>query len=135
MRYMVPFMKRSLQMGFWRAMMLYIMNGNQWDATIEDFASWSIDYDLWCKLYIFGDLIEASKDTTPDNSRLTTSLITLLPQTFTLEQARNMRRDVGRSITLKSVRNMLNQWVFRGYVRFDETQNIYVKTNSKKHAA
>lgn len=135
MRYMVPFMKRSLQMGFWRAMMLYIMNGNQWDQRIEDFASWSIDYDLWCKLNIFGDLIEANQDATPDNSRLTTSLITLLPATFTFDQACNMRRDVGRSTSQKAVRNMLNQWVFRGYVRFDETQKIYVKTHSKQHAA
>ncbi len=135
MRYMVPFMKRSLLMGFWRAMMLYIMNGNKWDKRIEDFASWSIDYDLWCKLNIFGDLIEANQGATPDNSRLTTSLITLLPDSFTFEQARNMRRDVGRSTTQKAVRNMLNTWVFREHVRYDETKRIYVKTNSKQHAA
>ena len=134
-RYMLPFMKRSLQMGFWRAMMLYIMNGQEWSAEIEDFAAWSIDYDLWCKLFYFGDLIEQSTGETPDNSRYTTSLVTLLPQEFTREQARNMRRDIGRSTNLKDVRNMLNQWVYRGIVRYDEKRNIYVKFESQKQTA
>lgn len=134
-RYMLPFMKRSLQMGFWRAMMLYIMNGQEWNAEIEDFAAWSIDYDLWCKLFYFGDLIEQSNGETPDNSRYTTSLVTLLPQEFTREQARNMRRDIGRSTNLKDVRNMLNQWVYRGIVRYDEKRNIYVKFESQKQTA
>ena len=134
-RYMLPFMKRSLQMGFWRAMMHYIMNGQEWNAEIEDFAAWSIDYDLWCKLFYFGDLIEQSTGETPDNSRYTTSLVTLLPQEFTREQARNMRRDIGRSTNLKDVRNMLNQWVYRGIVRYDEKRNIYVKFESQKQTA
>lgn len=134
-RYMLPFMKRSLQMGFWRAMMLYIMNGYVWNIEIEDFAAWSIDYDLWCKLFYFGDLIEQCSGETPDNSRYTTSLVTLLPQEFTRDQARNMRRDIGRSTNLKDVRNMLNQWVFRGIVRYDEKRNIYVKTDAKKRTA
>lgn len=134
-RYMLPFMKRSLQMGFWRAMMLYIMNGQEWSAEIEDFAAWSIDYDLWCKLFYFGDLIEQSSGETPDNSRYTTSLVTLLPQEFTREQARNMRRDIGRSTNLKDVRNMLNQWVYRGIVRYDEKRNIYLKTDFQKQTA
>lgn len=133
-RYMLPFMKRSLQMGFWRAMMLYIMNGQEWNAEIEDFAAWSIDYDLWCKLFYFGDLIEQSSGETPDNSRYTTSLVPLLPQEFTREQARNMRRDIGRSTNLKDVRNMLNQWVYRGIVSFDEKRNVFVKTETKKQA-
>jgi hypothetical protein len=133
-RYMVPFMKRSLQMGFWRAMMLYIMNGYEWNTAIEDFASWSIDYDLWCKLYYFGDLIEQSTGATPDNSRYTMSLITLLPHEFTREQARNMRRDIGRSTKMADVRNMLNQWVYRGIVSFDEKRNVFVKTETKKQA-
>jgi hypothetical protein len=134
-RYMLPFMKRSLQMGFWRAMMLYVMNGQEWNAEIEQFAAWSIDYDLWCKLFYFGDLIEQCSGETPDNSRYTTSLVTLLPQEFTRDQARNMRRDIGRSTNLKDVRNMLNQWVFRGIVRYDEKRNIYVKTDAKKQTA
>ena len=132
---MLPFMKRSLQMGFWRAMMLYIMNGQEWNAEIEDFAAWSIDYDLWCKLFYFGDLIEQSCGETPDNSRYTTSLVTLLPQEFTREQARNMRRDIGRSTNLKDVRNMLNQWVYRGIVRYDEGRKLYFKTDTQKQVA
>jgi hypothetical protein len=62
------------------------------------------------------------------------SLITLLPHEFTREQARNMRRDIGRSTKMADVRNMLNQWVYRGIVSFDEKRNVFVKTETKKQA-
>ncbi|MBO5699674.1 MAG: hypothetical protein J6R79_06705 [Bacteroidaceae bacterium] len=132
MRYMVPFMKRSLQMGFWRAMMLYMMNGGVWTKDIEDFASWSIDYDLWCKLIYFGDLIEASTSTTPDNQRYTQRLTSLLPDEFTREQARNMRRDAGRSTTARDLSNMLNQWLYRGHIKYDAVRKVYIKTELGK---
>lgn len=135
MKYMVPFMRRSLQIGFWRAVMLYIMNGNQWSKEIEDFATWSIDYDLWCKLYYFGDLIESSVGATPDNTRYNTFLLPLLPMEFSREQARNMRRDAGRSTSSKDVRNMLSQWMYRGFIRFDKERNMYVKTSTEKNAS
>ena len=128
MRYMVPFMKRALQMGFWRAMILYIMNGGVWSADIEAFASWSIDYDLWCKLIFFGDLIEASTSATPDNHRYTQRLTNLLPDEFTREQARNMRRDAGRSTNARDVSNMLNQWLYRGHIKYDAVRKVYIKT-------
>ena len=127
--YMVPFMRRSLQMGFWRAMILYIMNGYQWSTEIADFASWSIDYDLWCKLYYFADLIEGCNAQLPDNSKYNKSLLTQLPNQFTLEQARNVRRDAGRTVNSKDLRNMLSQWIFRGFIYLDTKQNIYIKTN------
>ena len=130
--YMVPFMKRSLQMGFWRAMILYIMNGSVWSKDIERFASWSIDYDLWCKLYFFADIIEGCAGETPDNSRYTKRLTAFLPNEFTREQARNMRKDLGRSTTTRDVSNMLHQWTHRGLVVYDEKRGVYVKTHSEQ---
>ena len=61
--------------------------------------------------------------------------MTLLPNEFTRDQARNMRRDIGRSTNMKDVRNMLNQWVYRGIVRYDEARNIYVKADTNKQVA
>jgi hypothetical protein len=127
-RYMLPFMKRSLQMAFWRACILYIMNGNQWSQEIADFATWSINYDMWVKLHYFGDLIESGIGVTPDNTRYTTSLLPLLPKEFSREQARNMRRDAGRTTSSKDVRNMISQWTFRGFIRYDKQRNLYIKT-------
>jgi hypothetical protein len=119
MRYMVPYMKRSLQMGFWRAMILYVMNGGVWSEDIERFASWSIDYDMWCKQHFFGDMIEGGVDTAPDNSRFSKNLLHLLPEEFTFDQARDMRRDIGRTTNVRDVRNMLHQWVHRGFIALD----------------
>ena len=54
---------------------------------------------------------------------------------FSREQARNMRRDAGRSTSSKDVRNMLSQWMYRGFIRFDKERNMYVKTSTEKNAS
>ena len=133
--YLLAYMKRSLQMGFWRAMMLYIMNGCVWSKDIETFASWSIDYDLWCKVYFFADLIQNSLGDAPDNARYTKRLTTYLPNEFTRDDARNMRQDLGRSTSARDVSNMLSQWVFRGFVTYDEKRQVYIKNHFQKQSA
>lgn len=132
-RHHKPFLFRSLIMGFWRACMLYIMHGYRWSQEIELFASWTVDYDLWCKFHFFGDMIEnATQSTAPDNARYNTSLLALLPDTFTREQARNMRRDIGKGTSAREVRCMLGQWTHRGFIRLDEKQGIYVKIQKQR---
>ena len=113
--------------------MLYIMHGYRWSQEIELFASWTVDYDLWCKFHFFGDMIEnATQSTAPDNARYNTSLLALLPDTFTREQARNMRRDIGKGTSAREVRCMLGQWTHRGFIRLDEKQGIYVKVQKQR---
>ena len=125
-------MFRSLQMGLWRAYLLWIMNGNKWDQTIADFCSWSIDYDMWCKFYYFGQLIEQNSDHIEQSTHRPMMLLSLLPDSFTREEAINMRRLEGKSITSQAVRNMLNQWVFRKFIVLDKETNTYHKTAEGK---
>ena len=131
-KYFLPYLWRSLQQSFWRACILYIMEGYQWTQPIEDFASFSCDYDIWCKFHFFGDLIEnACNNTVPDNSKRRTNLLSLLPDEFTREQARNMRRDMGKGTSSKEMKNMLAQWVHCKKIRFDKDKEIYVKLPKK----
>lgn len=126
---MVPFMKRSLLIAFWRACLLYIMHDG-WSQEIADFCSWSVDYDLWVKAYYFGDMIENSNRDKVDNPYTKRNLLNLLPNKFTREDARNMRRDIGRSTNARDVRNMLTQWTYRGFIRQEE--GIYVKITQQE---
>lgn len=127
-KYLQPFLWRSLKSAFWRACMLYIMEGGKWTQEIADFCSWSLEYDLWCKMHFLGDLIEqACANNIPDNSKRSTNLLSLLPQEFTRDDAQNMRRDMGRDTSSKALRTMLGQWVHCHKIRFDKDREVYVK--------
>ena len=56
------FAKRSLANGFRRAMVLYLANGEKWEKAIEDFIVWSVKYDLWCKMRLFGNQMQEAID-------------------------------------------------------------------------
>ena len=127
-KYFLPYLWRSLLQSFWRACMLYIMEGYQWSQQIADFASWSCEYDLWVKMHFFGDLIEnACNNVVPDNSKRRTNLLALLPDEFTREQARSMRRDLGKGTSSKEMKNMIARWVHCKKIRHDKDRDIYVK--------
>ena len=126
---MLPFLFRSLLMGFWRACMLYIMHGGEWSAEIEQFASWTVDYDLFCKFHFFGDMIEAQEElNNAATMHRATNLLSLLPGTFTREQAMEMRRQNGKDCSPKAPKNMLGTWVHRKFVVFDSEKQVYRKT-------
>ena len=53
------------------------------------------------------------------------NLLSLLPSEFTRQMAQDMRIAQGRK---PHPRNMLSQWIFRGYIAYDEPRGVYVKT-------
>lgn len=128
-RFMLGFLWRSLYMGFSRAVMLWIIHGMQWSDEIEQFASWSVDFDMGCKMHFFGDLIEKEAENDTVNTHRSNMLLTELPEHFTREDAREMRRSMGKSISPTAVKNMLATWVHRGFIRFNKEEQMYHKTN------
>ena len=116
---------RSVLMGFYRAMVLYIAGGMRWTDEIARFAAWSVRYDMWCKMRFFRDMMH--KDMEGERTavqRGPASLLALLPHEFTREQVREVRMAQGMQPNPK---NMLAQWVHRGFVRHDEERGVYVK--------
>jgi hypothetical protein len=116
---------RAVLMGFFRAMVLYIMEGMQWTQAIADFAAWSVRYDMWCKMRFFADMLRSDlegEQTAIQRGRA--NLLTLLPDEFTREQVRDVRVAQGMKPNPK---NMLAQWVSRGYIKLEATRGVYVK--------
>lgn len=122
---------RAVQMGFYRAITLYIMQGMQWTQEIEDFASWSVEYDLWCKWKFYGDLLTAANER---EERATqnhpATLLSTLPRYFTKEDVRKVR-----SGSEKSLDSLLRTWKCRMRIRYDEEMNMYENLTATPPAA
>ena len=117
--------RRGILMGFFRAMLLYVMNGCQWSREIEEFASWSVRYDLWCKMRFFRDLLH--KDVDGERQALQrgpVGLLSMLPKEFTRDQVRDLRIAQGMK---PDPRLMLSSWKQRGLVVAGEAPNTYIR--------
>ena len=118
--------RRGILMGFFRAMLLYVMNGMQWSEEIEAFATWSVKYDLWCKMRFFRDMLHS--DIEGERTALQrgpVGLLSMLPKEFTREDVKALRIAQGMK---PDPNGLLRQWVNRGVVVKDEAAGVYVKS-------
>ena len=107
---------RAIVIAWLKACVLYVANGQKWERSIEDFIRWSLEYDLWCKMQFFGADIE--KASNGDDARIGVrgprNLLELLPDVFTIEDAKRVRLKQGMSV--EKVGNMISTWKTRQYV-------------------
>ena len=106
---------RAIVIAWLKACVLYVANGQKWEKTIEDFVKWSLEYDLYCKMTFFGEDIEKA---THEGERIGTrgprNLLELLPDEFTIEDAKRVRRQQG--MRTENTGKMVSQWKTRGYI-------------------
>ena len=122
---------RACVIAWLKACVLYVANGQKWERAIEDFVRWSLKYDLWCKMEFFGAAIEAaSTDTERTNKRGPQNLLELLPDEFTIDDAKRVRQQQGMSNEGNKCQNMIRQWVFRKYV-LQITDYSFVKSKKE----
>ena len=124
--------RRGILMGFFRAMLLYVMNGMQWSEEIEAFATWSVKYDLWCKMRFFRDMLHS--DIEGERTALQrgpVGLLSMLPKEFTREDVKALRIAQGMK---PNPRDVLAQWVKRGVVVRDEERGVYMKRSADADA-
>ena len=105
---------RALVIAFRKACMLYAANGMKWEKSIETFCRWSLYYDLYIKMTIFGDLIRHADDDIPTSKRGPQSLLALLPAEFTVEDARRVRLQQG--MDAEHTITMIRNWKSRHFV-------------------
>ena len=106
---------RAIVIAWLKACVLYVANGQKWEKSIEDFVKWSLDYDMYCKMAFFGEDIErANYDGERIGTRGPRNLLELLPDEFTIEDAKRVRLQQGKG-TDKTV-NMVSTWKKRCYV-------------------
>jgi hypothetical protein len=117
---------RATLSAFKRGMVLYILNGQKWCNEIEDFVRWSYHYDMWCKMWIFGENMRRAMDL--DKAVMLPgrpNLMELLPDTFTLEDLNAVRRAQGMKGDGSA---LLRKWVSRGYCTYDPVTKKYTKS-------
>ncbi len=68
-------------------------------------------YDMCLKMKLFADQIRNANSDVPTSKHEAASLLERLPDEFTIEDAKQVRRQVGKNEV--GTRNMLSQWVFR----------------------
>ncbi len=108
---------RACVIAWLKACVLYVANGMKWEKPIDDFIRWSLEYDLWCKMAFFGAAIEAANSGQERvGSRGPMNLLELLPDTFTLDDAKRVRRQQGKSNEGNLCIRMIRTWANRGYV-------------------
>ena len=106
---------RANVIAYLKAMVLYIAGGEKWDKTLEDFITWSLHYDLWCKMNLFAnDMDEAEIAMRRQGHRGHQNMLDLLPDEFTREEVHLLRQSQG--ITTGSTSKMLSNWKHRGYI-------------------
>ena len=108
---------RACVIAWLKACVLYVANGCKWEKAIDDFARWSLEYDLWCKMEFFGDdIAKANMEIEPRTKRGPRNLLELLPDVFTIADARRVRQQQGMGNENRKCEKMIHQWVFRKYV-------------------
>lgn len=118
---------RAVTIAYLKAMVLYIAHDMTWTKEIADFAEWSLQYDLWCKMHFFGQTVreeQAKEQVKRIPGRR--NLLELLPATFTLQDAQEVRRMQGMDDA--GCRQMISSWMFRGYIEQDPALDVYIKT-------
>ena len=105
---------RALVHVFRKACLLYAANGMKWERAIEGFCRWSLFYDLYLKLSLFGDKIRHADDDVQVSKRGPQSLLDLLPEEFTVEDAKRVRQQMG--MDAERAIKMIRTWKSREYV-------------------
>ena len=128
---------RANVIGYLKACVLYVANGYQWEPEIEDFIRWSERYDLYCKMRFFGDAIKkAEQECDQESKRGPASILGFLPEEFNYQQVEALR--VEHKMSAKGTMKMLNNWLFRGYIKVKENDSntqllkysVFIKTHS-----
>ena len=131
---------RAVEIAFRKSIILYIMNGMKWTKEIEDFITWTFDYDLWVKMCILGQ--EISTKLEQDYRIMRPGMPCLLEQlgdSFTRQEFEVLYKAQCGSVAdfRKASGNLLSQWKKRGWIEEDKAQGIFYKTDVyyQKHAA
>ena len=123
---------RALVAAFRKACLLYAANGMKWEKAIESFCRWSLFYDLYLKMMLFGDLIRQADADVQTSKRGPQSLLDLLPDEFTLEDAKRVRQQKGLSNEGYLCIKMIRTWANRGYL-IQNTEYSFKKAFTKKN--
>ena len=117
------FASRALTIAYFKAMILYIMEG-KWSTAIEQYAQWALQRDLWTKMHYFGKRLE---DIISQEQAIPTyhpkNILETFGKNFTEQVFIQRRIEFG----LKGDwREHMKKLKYRHQVDYDETIGMYV---------
>ena len=115
---------RAVVSAWLRAMVLYIAEG-KWSKEIENFAMWSMNYDMWCKMHFFGEQMQQQMAGEVVRSRGPKNMLDQLADSFTREDAQAIR--IRERKKDSNPTQQLCMWEQRGYITCD-ADGVYHKT-------
>lgn len=115
---------RAVVSAWLRAMVLYIAEG-KWSKDIENFAMWSMKYDMWCKMHFFGEQMSQQMAGEVVRTRGPKNMLDMLADDFTREDAQAVR--IRERKKNSNPTQQLCMWEERGYITCDE-DGVYHKT-------
>ena len=115
---------RAVVSAWLRAMVLYIAEG-KWSKDIENFAMWTMKYDMWCKMHFFGEQMHQQMAGEVVRTRGPKNMLDMLSDDFTYEDAQAVR--IRERKKNSNPTQQLCMWIERGYISRDD-DGIYHKT-------
>lgn len=110
---------RALVHAFRKGCLLYAANGMKWESSIYDFCRWSLHYDLWLKMKLFGDAIKKEDAGVEVSKRGPQSLLDEIATddkgVFSIDALVKVRKQKG--MREDGTRKLLSKWKSRGYIR------------------
>ena len=115
---------RAVVSAWMRAMVLYVAEG-KWSKEIENFAMWTLKYDMWCKMHFFGEQIHQQMAGEVVRTRGPKNMLDMLADAFTREDAQAIR--IRERKKDSNPTQQLCMWEQRGYITCD-ADGVYHKT-------
>lgn len=121
---------RALVAAFRKACLIYAANGMVWEPEIEYYCRWSMQLDLYLKYRFFADDIREATDAVRMTKSGPQSLLDMVKTNeqgvFNFDELVRVYTENGKSPDEKRVRNVLAQWLHRGYI-LQMTNDSYKK--------
>ena len=124
---------RATVIAWLKGMLLYAMNDETWTDEIQQYVEWSLRYDLWVKMRIFGPMLDEAfnDEEKATNKKGPMNMLMLLQKEFKIEDLILVRKRLGKSGDMQSAKAQLFTWRTRRLVDFDDINGI-IKNLSRK---
>ena len=125
---------RATVIAWLKGMMLFVMNGEKWTKDIQDYMEWSLRYDLWVKMHVIGKMLDEAmgEEDKSTAKRGPMNMLSLLNEEFTINDVIVVRKKLGKSVDIKTVKEQLSTWRKRKLVDFDSYDSGIRKMKLKK---
>ncbi len=121
---------RAVCIAWLKACLLYVIHDYTWSNEIAEFMRWSLYYDLWSKIALFGpemSITGKEVDTKQMRRHGPANMLEQLSDTFSADQLQALRTEVGKT---PDPSHQLRTWINRGFIERSNQTGLYTKTTN-----